>query len=523
MGNQQAKKDISPEEYAEYMKLKQEAEYKKQLEIQQQKQKYQNIQNIQNRQVSYPNHSEVKKEKYIEKLDRGMEQQDRGNSRRNNMDVNIRNNMNNRGINNNMIQNLRNPIGETTMEDKANKNESIFERSTSNFDRFHHFDRQMPQNTILNEPKDNKDNFMDKVDSMLNDRMFENNVNNKDPIYYPRMETPEFSQRPDQSTMEATYQELCNNRNVEDPVKKNQTENIKTQNFRRIDYLKKIGEVKDPFKILGLDRKCTLAEAKLAYKKLALKLHPDRGGDPRAFSLLTKALLSVTEVIKSRDVHDHNDMKKDFDSWAKKNDGANPNKKINIKLFNEIYEKNKLFDPYDTGYGDWINKNQLSDDEPKELFSNGFNVEIFNKVFDEKGEENEDYDDQQVIKYGAPTPQLDTSINYTELGIDKVGDFSKSMSGDTNELNYTDYRKAHTKTRLIDVKKHGRKEYKNINDLESERERITYELKGEDALRLDRVNELKEKEEYDRRMKQQEYDKAIQNQFNTVNRQYLGM
>lgn len=33
MGNQQAKQDISPEQYAEYMKLKQEAEYQKQLAI----------------------------------------------------------------------------------------------------------------------------------------------------------------------------------------------------------------------------------------------------------------------------------------------------------------------------------------------------------------------------------------------------------------------------------------------------------------------------------------------------------
>ena len=521
MGNQQAKKDISPEQYAEYMKLKQEAEYKKQLEIQRQLQLQQN--NNQNRNVQNMNKPEVKKEKYIEKLDRGMEQQERGNSRRNNMDMNIRNNMNNRGISNNMIENLRNPIGITTIEDKTHKNDSLFERSTSNFDKFHHFDRHLPQNTIIENPKDNKDNFMDKVDNMLNDRMFENNVNKQETQYYPRMDTPQFSQRPDQSTMEATYQELVNNRDTEDPIKKNQTENIKTQNFRRIDYLKKINEIKDPFKMLGLDKNCTLNEAKASYKKIALKLHPDRGGDPRAFSLLTKALLSVTEVIKSREVHDHNDMKKDFDTYAKKNDVTGQNKKMNIKLFNEIYEKNKLFDPYDNGYGDWINKNQLTDEEPKELFSNGFNVEIFNKVFDEKGEENEDYDDQQVIKYGAPTPQLDTSINYTELGIDKVGDFSKSMSGDTNELNYTDYRKAHTKTRLIDVKKHGRKEYKNINDLESERERITYELKGEDALRLDRVNELREKEEYDRRMKQEEYDKAITHQFNNVNRQYLGM
>ena len=216
-------------------------------------------------------------------------------------------------------------------------------------------------------------------------------------------------------------------------------------------------------------------------------------------------------------------MKKDFDQYNKTNSkGEGGNKKINIALFNEIYEKNKLFDPYDSGYNDWINKNPLTDEEPKELFSNGFNVDVFNKVFEEKNEDYEDYDDKQVIKYGGPSAQLDTSISYTELGVDKINDFSKMSGNDNNELNYTDYRKAHSKSRLIDIKKHGRQEYKNINDLESERERITYELQGEDALRLEKVAELREKEEYDRLMKQREQDRAIGNQFEKVNRQYLG-
>ena len=531
MGNQPAKKDISPDEYAEYMKLKQEAEYKKQLEIQkhrqqQQRNNYSNSNHTQIGSNSNSNHTQMgsnsNQGSYIENLN--MEQQDKGNMKRNNMDVNIRNSMNNRGINNKMINNLRNPIGETTIEDKTFKNDSLFERSTSNIDKYHHFERNLPQNTIIDNPKDNKDNFMDKVDNMLNDRMFENNSESSNTRYYPRMDVPKFTEKPDQRSMEATYQELCNNRNVEDPVKKVKKKNIETQNFRRTDYLKKIKEVNDPFKLLGLDRRCDLSTAKNAYKKLALKLHPDRGGDPRAFSLLTKALLSVTEEIKAREVHDHNDMKKDFDTYTTKNNpiGEGGNKKINLKLFNEIYEKNKLFDPYDNGYSDWINKNKLSDEEPKELFSNGFNIEIFNKVFDQNDDGGEDYDDQQVIKYGAPTPQLDTSINYTELGVDKVRDFSKTISSDNSDLNYTDYRKAHTKSKLIDVSKHSRKEYKNINDLESERERITYELNGEDSLRIDKANEIREKEEYDRRMKQREYDEAITKQFDTVNRQYLG-
>ena len=42
-------------------------------------------------------------------------------------------------------------------------------------------------------------------------RMFENNVNNKDPIYYPRWKHQNFLNVPIKAPAEATYQELCNN------------------------------------------------------------------------------------------------------------------------------------------------------------------------------------------------------------------------------------------------------------------------------------------------------------------------
>ena len=42
------------------------------------------------------------------------------------------------------------------------------------------------------------------------------------------------------------------------------------------------------------------------------------------------------------------------------------------------------------------------------------------------------------------------------------------------------------------------------------------------ALQLEKVAELREKEKYDQLMKQREQDRAIGNQFEKVNRQYLG-
>ncbi|MFM7851502.1 MAG: DnaJ domain-containing protein [bacterium] len=57
------------------------------------------------------------------------------------------------------------------------------------------------------------------------------------------------------------------------------------------------------YDLLGVSKKSTFNEIKKAYHKLALKEHPDKGGDPEKFKLITAAYEVLSDKEK-RDIYD---------------------------------------------------------------------------------------------------------------------------------------------------------------------------------------------------------------------------
>jgi DnaJ family protein A protein 2 len=57
------------------------------------------------------------------------------------------------------------------------------------------------------------------------------------------------------------------------------------------------------YKVLGVDKAASAEEIKKAYRKVALKEHPDKGGDPEAFKVATVAYEVLSDP-KKREVYD---------------------------------------------------------------------------------------------------------------------------------------------------------------------------------------------------------------------------
>jgi type IV secretory pathway VirB4 component len=84
-------------------------------------------------------------------------------------------------------------------------------------------------------------------------------------------------------------------------------------------------------------------------------------------------------------------------------------------------------------------------------------------------------------------------------------------------LNFMDYRIAHTTSRIVDPRTVSREEYKNIQELERSRENVSYQMTEEEYALYMRKKRLQEKEEEKRTMIQNSYDKRVEQHYMRVN------
>jgi curved DNA-binding protein CbpA len=334
---------------------------------------------------------------------------------------------------------------------------------------------------------------------------------------------------------------------------------LERQRARRMNYQSKLGELEknniDALKLFNLPANYSLDDLKQAYKKLAMRTHPDKPtGNVEQFQLVTKCYLSLLEKYKTRESdRQFTDLKKGSQSYLEdqsrngmvnKEFANNKNSKssgrkdsasatidkerFDAKLFNKIYEQNKLWDSNDDGYGSWFTS-QETEEAPEELFGNKFNLNVFNSTF-------EDYKERLTSKTGAiqeynePRELVSYSGGFTDIDQDarRVDDFSKpspvAPSGrSTRELGFTDLKTAYTaRGAFIDPSKVEYKTYKSVDELKRDRGNIKYDMSPEEqhAYELRKYRETQEEERRQQLVRQR--DDLIANSYSRTHERMLG-
>jgi hypothetical protein len=181
--------------------------------------------------------------------------------------------------------------------------------------------------------------------------------------------------------------------------------------------------------------------------------------------------------------------------------------RFDLKLFNKIYEQNKLWDSNDDGYGSWFSSDN-TEEAPNEIFGNKFNLNVFNSTF-------EDYKERLTAQSGAiqeyhePRELVSCATAFTDLDQDthKVDDFSKpssispagKSSGRGVDLAYTDLKTAYSaRGAFIDPNKVEYKTYKNVDELKRERGNVRFDMNPEE-LRAYEMRKYREQEAEEQR------------------------
>ncbi len=325
------------------------------------------------------------------------------------------------------------------------------------------------------------------------------------------------------------------NRYQEDEVKQFEDEEMKRRKEFQ-DYLNKKKEYLEreikkfeanynPYEILGLSSKTNDdREIKKAYKRMALKYHPDKVGDKYKdqFQLITQAYvyllnkLEEEKTIKEKTTREvkHSKYRDDINEDGIENIYISKDK-FDINKFNEIFEKYQVPEESNEGYGHLYEEEMLEDNS--NIFSSNFNKEIFNATFDDIKKNKKTSTD--LISINTPEALDSNKLGFTELGSGRSKDFSGRSS-----VQYTDYKRAHLDENVLidpnNVKQ--RKEYRNVDQLKSDRENpnnLVYSV--EDTLREQAYERMRAEKEAKRLEKLRERDQMMESHYNKMNQKLI--
>lgn len=281
----------------------------------------------------------------------------------------------------------------------------------------------------------------------------------------------------------------------------------------------------DPYKILNMSKNYDKNSLKKSYLKLAVKYHPDKGGDPKKFKIVTLAYKILLKKLEEKDSDKiHNDLKRGSEDYIK--DQVSDNKKninmkdrnFNINLFNKTYSDNKLKDDFmDEGYGDWFKK----DDGDTQVHMDSFNKQKFHNEFAKQKKKNSGKRSSQLQEYNEPEElvSMGNKDSIMILGKEKVS----SYSGECNGLGYRDLREAYTNSTLIDTNSVDiSKRKNNIMEYKSQRKNVNHQMSEPNIRKRVMQEEQEKREEVMRLERIKNRDTEIGNHYEMMHQRLVG-
>jgi hypothetical protein len=421
---------------------------------------------------------------------------------------------------------------------------------------------------------------------LYNDRTFDTMIER--PLPHIEFNKANFNDRIEE------YEKNCNKEEEEfEAYEKERKSKFKNYMDKKRDKLKqeikKFEENYNPYEILGLEQNdLDISNIRKAYKKMALKYHPDKAGEEytEQFQVITQSyiyLLKKAEDVEKRNgnfmdnlehqKYSNNNYSKTDPSYdlankiaersrdvepkpkrtynrKKSNENSQriervhdtrltdylPSKNVSkakeinyldedakgdimdvneknfdINKFNSLFEKYKMPNEEDKGYGD-ILKHGLGneEDEVGEIFNKGMSKEIFNAHFDNMKSKKSGRKQEPLIP-----ESFDSSSSVSCAQIGSSSNFSGAKYTDIKQAFYED-------NMLIDPNSvKSRKDYRNLQELENERSRLSYDADPETKRIYDQYEREKAAEEEDRMNYLRNRDEALRSHHNVVSRKFL--
>lgn len=273
----------------------------------------------------------------------------------------------------------------------------------------------------------------------------------------------------------------------------------------------------DPYQVLCIDPKSkwSLDTVRKNYKRLALQLHPDKcrlgtEAATQVFQVLTNAYRELVAIDASRRAdRTFVELKAEYMQGEAREEPRKPreprdHKSFDVARFNTLFAEHRVERPEDAGYREWM-ESQPPDPSPR-------GPPRTTAVVRHREPEAVAY----VRRHG---------MAYHELGAGVVDDYSKAPSCDRRAVMYTDYKVAHTTSRLVDLDPDEaiarRRTYRNVQELEKERARVRFAMNKREQLEHLKDVAQRDAREAQRLERLRDEDHRLAQHYERVNRLFV--